>query len=284
MPKSEGRRVQASHSRWRTYHAQSRHNGWDEYAQVRAPRSRRTSQNLKGSCTNAHLRLFGEEGRSYTYDSRATGYGRGEGCVSVVLKPLADAERDGDVVRAVIRNTGANQDGKTSGITFPSCDAQTLLMKSVYESAGIDPLETVYVEAHGTGTAAGDPVEAEAIARVLGAKRESDHPLYVGSVKSNIGHLEAASGLAAMVKVIWALEEGIIPPNINFETPNKDIPMEEWKLKAGCGKINWSKTRAKLEQVPTAITPWPNSRIRQASISNFGFGGQFMSHMSIERS
>lgn len=87
-----------------------------------------------------------------------------------------------------------------------------------------------------------------------------------------------------MVKVIRALEEGIIPPNINFETPNKDIPMEKWKLKAGRGKINPSKTHAKFGQVPTAVTPWPNSQIRQASISNFGFGGQFMRHMRIERS
>lgn len=163
------------------------------------------------------------------------------------MKTLADAERDGDIVRAIIRNTGANQDGKTSGITFPSCDAQARLMKSVYESVGIDPLETDYVEAHGTGTAAGDPVEAEAIARVFTAKRESDNPLYVGSVKSNIGHLEAASGLAAMVKVIWALEEGTIPPNINFETPNQDIPMEKWKLKVGLVRNNFNKTRAKLE-------------------------------------
>lgn len=247
MPKSEGRRVQTGHCRWRTHHAQSRNHGWDEYAQVQAPPSRQPPRCLKCSSANAHLRLFGEEGRSYTYDSRATGYGRGEGIVSLVLKPLVDAERDGDIVRAIIRNTGINQDGKTSGITFPSCDAQARLMTSVYENAGIDPLDTDYVEAHGTGTAAGDPVEAEAIARVFAAKRKSDEPLYVGSVKSNIGHLEAASGLAAIVKVIMALEEGIIPPNINFETPNKDIPMKEWKLRVYFVRTNLDTTWAKLE-------------------------------------
>ena len=148
-----------------------------------------------------------------------------------MLKPLDQAIRDGDNIRALIRNTGANQDGKTNGITFPSKEAQARLIKSVYHSAGLDPTETDYVEAHGTGTAAGDPVEAEAIASVFAVRRTADNPLLVGSVKSNIGHLEAASGLAAMVKTIFALEKGTIPPNINFEKPNKDIPLDKWKLK-----------------------------------------------------
>ena len=176
-------------------------------------------------------RLFGEEGICYTCDSRGTGYGRGEGLVSLVLKPLDVAIRDGDNIRTVIRHTGTNQDGKTNGITFPNVDAQAKLMKSVYQSAGLDPLDTAYVEAHGTGTAAGDPVEAEAIARAFTEKREIDNPLYVGSVKTNIGHLESASGIAALVKTLFALEEGVIPPNLNFEKPKKNIPMEEWKLK-----------------------------------------------------
>lgn len=176
-------------------------------------------------------RLFAEEGISYTYDSRSSGYGRGEGVVSLVLKPLDRAIHDGDNIRAIIRNTGANQDGKTNGITFPSKEAQAELMRSVYQSAGLNPDETGYVEAHGTGTAAGDPVEAEAIASVFAANRAFDNPVLVGSVKTNIGHLEAASGLAAMVKTIFALEEGVIPPNINFEKPNEAIPLENWKLK-----------------------------------------------------
>ena len=165
------------------------------------------------------------------YDHRGTGYGRGEGVVSLVIKPLDHALRDGDNIRALIRNTGANQDGKTNGITFPSTEAQVNLMRSVYLAAGLDPVETEYVEAHGTGTAAGDPVEAEALSRVFTVKRTTDNPVLVGSVKGNIGHLEAASGLAAIVKTIFAMEEGVIPPNINFEKPNKDIPLKDWKLK-----------------------------------------------------
>ena len=165
------------------------------------------------------------------YDSRGSGYGRGEGAASLVLKPLDLAIRDGDNIRAIIRNSGSNQDGKTNGITFPSGEAQACLMRSVYQSAGLDPIDTAYVEAHGTGTAAGDPVEAEAIAKVFARRRELDNPLHVGSVKTNIGHLEAASGLAAIIKTIFALEEGLIPPNLHFEKPNKDIPLTEWKMK-----------------------------------------------------
>ena len=212
-----------------------------------------------------HRRLFGDEGRSYSYDSRATGYGRGEGVVSLILKPLEKAILDGDNIRAVIRNTGINQDGKTAGITFPSCDAQASLIKSVYEAAGIDPRETDYVEAHGTGTAAGDPVEAEAIARSLTKNRALGNPLIVGSVKSNIGHLEAASGLAAVVKTVMALEEDVIPPNFDFQFPNKDIPLDEWNIK-----------------VPTFVQPWPNRDIQRASISNFGFGGTNV-HVILEK-
>ncbi|KAL8941461.1 MAG: hypothetical protein Q9211_001817 [Gyalolechia sp. 1 TL-2023] len=212
-----------------------------------------------------HYRLFGDDGRSYTYDSRASGYGRGEGVVSLILKPLSKAVHDGDNIRAVIRNTGVNQDGKTAGMTFPSCDAQASLIRSVYNAAGLDPLETDYVEAHGTGTAAGDPIEAEAIARSMTKSRDPAKPLIVGSVKSNIGHLEAASGLAAMVKTIMALEEGIIPPNCDFRTPNKNIPMDAWKIK-----------------VPTSVQPWPDGKVQRASISNFGFGGTNV-HVILEK-
>ncbi|KAL8691096.1 MAG: hypothetical protein Q9218_003606 [Villophora microphyllina] len=201
-------------------------------------------------------RLFGEAGKSFTYDSRGTGYGRGEGVVTLVLKPLDDAVRDGDNIRAVIRNTGVNQDGKTNGITFPSSDAQAQLIEDVYQAVGLDPVQTAYVEAHGTGTAAGDPIEAEALARTFTRNRAHSDPLLVGSVKTNVGHLEAASGLTGLVKTIYALENGVIPPNINFEFPNKDIPLQAWKLK-----------------VPTTIYQWPQNRLRRASISNFGFGG-----------
>ena len=175
------------------------------------------------------LKLHGEQGRSYTYDHRGTGYGRGEGVATLILKPLQNAIDAGDTIRAVIRNTGMNQDGKTNGITLPSKDAQEDLIRSVYEAAGLDPLDTSYVEAHGTGTKVGDPIEAEAISCAMATGRPS--PLIIGSVKTNIGHLEAASGLAGVIKTTRILETGLIPPNINFEKPNENIPLTDWKLK-----------------------------------------------------
>ena len=175
------------------------------------------------------LKLHGEEGRSYTYDHRGTGYGRGEGVATLILKPLQDAIDAGDTILAVVRNTGINQDWKTNGITLPSKDAQEGLIRSVYEAAGLDPFDTLYVEAHGTGTKGGDPIEAEAISCAMATRRSS--PLIVGSIKTNIGHLEAASGLASIIKATRVLETGLIPPNINFEKPNEDIPLTDWNLK-----------------------------------------------------
>lgn len=127
------------------------------------------------------------DGKCHSFDQKANGYGRGEGAGCVVLKRLDDALKDGDVIRAVIRNTGINQDGKTPGVTFPSVKAQEALACKVYAEAGLDPLETTYVEAHGTGTQAGDPVEASALFATFGKGRSE--PVRVGSVKSNVGHL-----------------------------------------------------------------------------------------------
>ena len=179
-------------------------------------------------------RLFSQEGRSYTYDHRGTGYGRGEGVATLVLKPLQDAIRDGDPIRSVIRNIGVNQDGKTSGMTFPNQEAQEHLIRSVYARAHLDPNHTQYAEVHGTGTAAGDPVEASAIAAALASQRDIEKPLIVGSVKTNIGHLEAASGLAGVIKCTAALENGLIPPNFDFQKANINIPLAELKLKVSC--------------------------------------------------
>lgn len=151
------------------------------------------------------------------------------GCI--LLKPLEDALRDGDTIRAVIRNTAVNQDGKTPGISFPSRDAQEALIRSVYEKAGIDPLETSYVEAHGTGTRAGDPVEAAAISKAIAKDRPLNQPLMIGSVKANVGHLEGASGITGVIKCVLMLENGVIFPNRNFEKANERIPLYEWKLK-----------------------------------------------------
>ncbi|KAI4262763.1 MAG: hypothetical protein L6R42_002068, partial [Xanthoria sp. 1 TBL-2021] len=167
---------------------------------------------------------------------------------------LTDAIEAGDTIRAVVRNTGTNQDGQTNGITMPSKDAQESLIRSVYAAAGLEPSRTEYVEAHGTGTKVGDPLEAEALSCAMTSGRSS--PLLVGSAKTNVGHLEAASGLASVIKSIRVLETGLVPPNINFEKPNENIPLVQWNLK-----------------IPTEITPWPSNETRRASINNFGFGG-----------
>ncbi len=148
-----------------------------------------------------------------------------------MIKPLKDALRDGDPIRAVIRETAVNSDGLTKGVTMPSQAAHEALIRSAYNSAGLDPIETGYVEAHGTGTKTGDPLETGAISAVLGKNRPVGKPLYVGSVKTNVGHLEAASGLAGVIKAALAVEKGIIPPNMNFEKENEKLTLEKWNLK-----------------------------------------------------
>lgn len=169
---------------------------------------------------------------------------------------MYDAIRDGDPIRAVIRETAINQDGKTPTLTSPSQEAQEDVIRLCYQRAGLNPLDTTYVEAHGTGTQAGDPVESGAIAKIFNKDRPSGQPLLIGSVKTNIGHTEAASGLAAIIKVALGLEKGFIPPSINFEKANEKIFLEEWGLK-----------------VPQRVEQWPTCKVRRASISNFGYGG-----------
>ncbi|MDQ3790550.1 MAG: polyketide synthase, partial [Actinomycetota bacterium] len=163
------------------------------------------------------------DGRSKSFDASANGYGRGEGCGMVVLKRLSDARRDGDRVLALIRGSAVSQDGKTNGIMAPSGDAQTDMLRVACRQAGVAPESVDYVEAHGTGTRAGDPVEAAALAAVYGTGRPADRPCLIGSVKTNIGHLEAASGIAGVLKAVLAIEHAAIPPSINFDTPNPDI-------------------------------------------------------------
>jgi len=145
------------------------------------------------------------------------------------LKPLEEALRSGDPIRAIIRNTGINQDGKTPGITYPSGNAQSSLIRQVYQQAGLDASDTTYVELHGTGTQAGDPVEALAIHEAL-FRSPSNPPLLVGSVKTNVGHLEGASGLTGLVKTVMMLERQTILPVAGFEMPNKRIPLKEWNM------------------------------------------------------
>lgn len=168
------------------------------------------------------------DGRSYSFDHRANGYGRGEGYGFILLKPLAHALRDGDIIRAVVRATGVNQDGRTPSITQPNSDAQIELIQRTYANGGLDLTDTEFVEAHGTGTIVGDPIEVGAIGRVF--REHRSRPIYVGSVKSNIGHLEGASGLAGIIKTVLALEHGIIPPNANFEKANPAIDTTALKV------------------------------------------------------
>ena len=164
--------------------------------------------------------------------------------------------KDGDVIRGVIRNSAVSQDGHTPGITLPSGDAQEALIRHVYAEAGLSLADTAYVEAHGTGTPAGDPVEAGALGRTFGSARGAGNPLIMGSIKSNIGHLEGGSGMVQVIKGIMMIEKGEIPPSIWYEKPNPRIPMDEWNL-----------------QVPTQLMPWPTAGLRRVSINSFGYGG-----------
>ncbi|MFD9704359.1 type I polyketide synthase [Lentzea sp. NPDC059081] len=206
------------------------------------------------------------DGRCKSFDASANGYGRGEGAGVVVLKLLSDAEHDGDRVLAVIRGSAVHQDGKTNGIMAPSREAQTYLLRRAYEDAGINPSTVDYVEAHGTGTRMGDPIEAGAMAAVFGADRPADDPCLIGSVKSNIGHLEAGAGVAGMVKAILALTHAEIPPSLNFTEPNPEIPWDTAGLR-----------------VVTERTAWPvHDRPRLAGVSGYGYGGT-IAHVILEQ-
>ncbi|KAI1376577.1 hypothetical protein F4677DRAFT_418954 [Hypoxylon crocopeplum] len=203
------------------------------------------------------LSFLSPDGKSMAFDHRANGYSRGEGVSVIVVKSLADALRDGDVIRAVVRGTSVTQDGRAEGgINLPSADAQEALIRTAYSNAGLSADQTGFFEAHGPGTPAGDPLEASAIGAVFGKTRDAGNPLYVGSVKTNIGHLEAGAGIAGLVKAVYALEKGQIPPNIWFEKANPKLNLEKWGL-----------------AVPTELLPWPTDGLRRASINSFGYGG-----------
>ncbi|TGJ81386.1 hypothetical protein E0Z10_g7369 [Xylaria hypoxylon] len=204
----------------------------------------------------SNLSFLSPDSKSYSFDHRANGYARGEGVIALVLKPLRDAVRDGDMIRAVIRSTGTNQDGRTPSLTQPSPEAQEELIRRVYKKANLPFGFTRYVEAHGTGTPVGDPIEMKAIGRVFRPYRTSEDPLYVGSVKANIGHLEGCSGLAGIIKSIMILEKGVIVPNALFQKPNDSIDFEFYHTK-----------------VPTETIAWPSSGLRRVSVNSFGFGG-----------
>jgi polyketide synthase PksN len=199
--------------------------------------------------------MLAVDGHCKTFDAGADGYVRGEGCGIVVLKRLSDAKRDGDHILAVIKACGVNQDGASSGLTVPNGEAQEALIRSVLEKAQLKGADIDYVEAHGTGTALGDPVEVRAIGVTYG-QRDAAHPLKLGSVKTNIGHLEGAAGIAGIIKTVLALQHEAIPPHLHFKKLNPHIEM------------NFPG------EIVSLIQPWKHGdRLRRAAVSSFGFSG-----------
>jgi len=197
------------------------------------------------------------DGRCKAFDSRANGYVRGEGAGMVVLKPLSNALADGDPVYAVVRGSAVNQDGRTNGLMAPNRYAQEAVLREAYGRAGVPPGEVQYIEAHGTGTLLGDPIEAMALGAVLAQGRPQGRRCALGAVKTNIGHLEAAAGIAGLIKVALSLKHRQIPPNLHFLEPNPHIPFETLPLK-----------------VQQQLEPWPSSEgPALAGVSSFGFGG-----------
>ncbi|SEM07181.1 Acyl transferase domain-containing protein [Stigmatella aurantiaca] len=197
------------------------------------------------------------DGRCKAFDARANGYVRSEGGGVVVLKPLSRALRDGDRIYCVVRGTAINNDGFSNGLTAPSPQAQEAVLREAYARAGVPPEKVHFVETHGPGTALGDPIEAGALGAVLGAGRVPEHPLRIGSVKTNLGHLEAAAGMAGLAKVALQLQRRALVKNLHFETPSPHIDFERLKLK-----------------VQTEREPWPvTGEVPVAGVSSFGFGG-----------
>ena len=208
--------------------------------------------------------MLSPDGRCGTFDAAANGYVRSEGCGVVVLKSLARARADGDPILAVIRGSAINQDGHSNGLTAPNGLSQRKVMQAALDEAGVDADNVSYVEAHGTGTALGDPVEFDSIRAVYGNHRGTTNPLVLGSVKTNIGHTEAAAGLAGLMKVVLSHRHEEIPAHLHYSTPNPAIDLES------AGAV-----------IPTQPIPWANDSAL-AGVSSFGFSGT-NAHMIIER-
>ncbi|WP_328722934.1 SDR family NAD(P)-dependent oxidoreductase [Streptomyces sp. NBC_00247] len=203
----------------------------------------------------AEMGVLSPDGRCHVFDSRANGFVRGEGGGLVVLKRLSDALADDDRIVAVIAGSSVNNDGRTDGLTVPSATAQQALLSRAYDRAGVDPGTVQYVELHGTGTAVGDPVEAAGLGAALGTVATRTTPLLVGSVKTNIGHLEAAAGIAGLLKTVLSLQNRQVPASLHFTTPNPDIPLADLNLR-----------------VNTQAVRWPDGPA-VAGVSSFGLGG-----------
>ncbi|BBZ17981.1 type I polyketide synthase [Mycolicibacterium gadium] len=196
------------------------------------------------------------EGRSKAFDDSADGYARGEGGAIVVIKPLRQALDDGDDIYAQILGTAVSQDGHTDGITVPREEAQEAAIKTALNRAGIHAAEVGYVEAHGTGTPVGDPIEMRALASALTSDRPSNHPLLIGSVKTNIGHLEAGAGVAGLIKAALVVKHGYIPANLHLRTPTRHVSLAELKI-----------------DIPRTGQPFPSGARRVVGVNSFGFGG-----------
>ena len=202
-------------------------------------------------------KMLSPDGRCKTFDASANGYVRGEGCGIIVLKRLSDAVANQDNILAVIRGTAVNQDGPSGGLTVPNGPSQVAVIRQALENGGVDPASVSYIEAHGTGTSLGDPIEVGAIGTVFGKTHSQKKPLILGTVKTNIGHLEVAAGIAGLMKVVLQLQHQKIAPSLHFNKPNP--------------YINWSQIPV---QVSTQLTPWqPKGKSRLAGVSSFGFSG-----------
>jgi thioester reductase-like protein len=202
--------------------------------------------------------MLSPTGQCYAFDERANGYVRGEGAGLVYLKPLSKAQRDGNRIYAVVRSAVVNSDGHTSSMTVPGVESQAALLRQAYAEAGIPPQHVDYMEAHGTGTPVGDPIESEALGQVLGAGRAEHDKCLIGSVKTNIGHLESGSGIAGMIKAALVLHHRLVPPNQNFQKVNPRIPFDALGL-----------------EVVQDLRPLPQpvGRLPVAAVNSFGFGG-----------
>merc|ERR1719171_1413474 len=206
------------------------------------------------ACCQANM--LSAEGYCKTFDASANGYARGEGCGAVVLKRLSDAQRDGDEIHAVIRATAVNQDGRSSSLTAPNGPSQQEVIRTALQEAQIQPAEVDYVECHGTGTALGDPIEVGALKAVLSQGRRAEDPVVLGAVKSNIGHLEGAAGVAGLIKAVLALQHRKVPPNLHFTELNPHIDVEGFPC-----------------VFPTEVVPLKEGKKLVAGLSSFGFGG-----------
>lgn len=203
------------------------------------------------------MRALTADNRCQTFDAQADGYVRGEGGGIVVLKRLSDAVRDNDPILAVIRGSAVNHDGLSNGLTAPNGLAQEAVIQKALVNAGVSAEQIQYVEAHGTGTSLGDPIEVQALGNVLGKNRSANNPLILGSVKTNVGHLEAAAGIASFMKVVLSLQNKQIPPHLHLKKPNTYIP--------------WHKLPV---TVPNQLMPWQaQDESRFAGVSSFGMSG-----------